>query len=217
MPPSNKRSRLPELRISYDAGFSKTSIDRAPTSIHSLCTPHLSHNLYAEFPKHLRSSLVFEMEYKVPIQQGDKLSERKPDIAIIRKAPDKKRNLVGVVEVGFSQSYVDLKRWCDVWFDGVPTVNMVILINLSEKPRFPRKKALENIWKQGQQNFPKIEAIKDDDFILQDPTDPTSAWTAYGFMWCGPVQGALEIWTRCPKTGRPLLRSKPNVSKLQQI
>lgn len=152
------------------------------------------------------------MNYRVPIRQEDKFSERKPDIAITLKAPDKRPSLVGVAEVGFSQPYADLKRWCDVWFYGVPTVNMVILINLSEKPRFPRKEALEYIRKQGQQNFPEVEAIKKDDFILQDPTDKTSAWTAFRFTWCGPVQGTLEIWTRCPKTGRPLLSSKPIVS-----
>ncbi|KLJ05496.1 hypothetical protein EMPG_11011 [Blastomyces silverae] len=210
LPPYGKKSLLPELRISYDAGFSTTSVERAPTSIHELCASHLSHKLHGRFPLHLQSSLEFEVNYRIPIRKGDKLSERKPDIAISHTAPDGKSNLVGVAEVGFSQPYADLKRWRDVWFEGVPTINVVILINLLEKPRFPRKEALEYIQKQGQQNFPEIDAIKEDDFILQNPTDATSARTAYGFIWCGTVQGTLEIWTRCPETGRPMLRSKPN-------
>ncbi|KKZ61077.1 hypothetical protein EMCG_04308 [[Emmonsia] crescens] len=209
LPPYGKKSFLPELRISYDARFSTTSVDRAPTPIHELCTTHISHRMFDKIPLSLKRSLEFELNYRVPIRQENKFSERKPDIAITLKAPDTRPSLVGVTEVGFSQPYADLKRWCDVWFDGVPTVNMVILINLSEKPRFPRKEGLEYIRKQGQQNFPEVEAITEDDFILQDPTDETSAWTAFGFTWCGPVQGTLEIWTRCPKTGRPLLSSKP--------
>ncbi|OJD16290.1 hypothetical protein AJ78_03541 [Emergomyces pasteurianus Ep9510] len=209
LPPMGKKPSLPELRISYDARFSTTAIDRAPTNVHGLCIAHFSHRLFGGLPRNVQSSLEFETNSTVLIHHGDKCSERKPDIAITHKTPDKKRNLVGVTEVGFSQSYADLKRWCDLWFDGVPTINMVILFNLIEKPRFPRKEAHEYIQKQGQQNFPDIKAIKEDDFILQDPTDATSALTAYGFTWCGPVQATLEIWTRCPETKSPLLTSKP--------
>ncbi|OAX81447.1 hypothetical protein ACJ72_04207 [Emergomyces africanus] len=66
---------------------------------------------------------------------------------------------------------------------------MAMLFNLTEKPCFPCKAVLEYIHKQGQQNFPEMEAIKKEYFILQDPTNATkcidSIWL-YILRYCLP-------------------------------
>ncbi|EEQ83211.2 uncharacterized protein BDCG_00016 [Blastomyces dermatitidis ER-3] len=102
--------------ISYDAGFSTTSVHRAPT--------------YTFRPHYTR---------------------------------------IDTYEATFSLSHTQISSAGVVC--SYSTISMVILITISEKLRFLPKEALEYILEQVWQNFPDIEAIKEDSFIPQDPVD----------------------------------------------
>lgn len=113
------------------------------------------------------------------------------------------------LEVGFSEEYDDLREDLWLWLVGQPTCSMVILVNITESPKYQclLPFALDicdklNIPQDGSQ-------ITATDFYLEGEHGPVKF---KGYQWVGQISEVfLELWTCNRRTGL-LKRTGPRMS-----
>lgn len=104
-----------------------------------------------------------------------------------------------VVEVGCSESYLDLVQEAILWLEGDPRVSVVVIVDFEEKPPFrcPTRdlddKKLEML------GFPDRADAEDQQFVSQGDYGPV---TYKGLDWTGRFSTVFaEVWRRDPESG----------------
>jgi hypothetical protein len=95
----------------------------------------LNFSLFDNLPAEFRTSVGFRLSYQTDIVVDNRVNVRTPDIAIIHSAEPNKQNIIGVVEVGLTQTFADLKRWRDIWFRGVDQIDRKTTFSSSRDSR----------------------------------------------------------------------------------
>lgn len=113
-------------------------------------------------------------------------------MAVSFKLPNGNRELVLVLEVGFSQSWADLIRIATRWLEKTGEVRLVLIAKLTEKPTYSNP--IRNMTNKELQPLELKSAfeIRDGDFELEGEQGPV---TFRGLQWVGSISECyIETW-----------------------
>lgn len=114
-------------------------------------------------------------------------------------------------EVGFSEKKGDLEASMRMWFDSFPTINMGFLVKIDEHPGY-RKPFRSHSRAKGSEFLQNPEASYNKKIISQNPEATGSPLYLSDFRLVGKTKAYMEIWTRDPKTGKPMKKGDRIVS-----
>lgn len=120
-------------------------------------------------------------------------SQKAPDFSV--KILDNEGNLAVkfVLEAGFAESHNELVEDARLWLEGMPSVNMVLLVNIQESPVF-KTPTQELDMNANLVNFLSSTDIRMSDFEMQGTYGPVQY---QGLIWAGTITALdIEIWTR---------------------
>ena len=108
------------------------------------------------------------------------------------KLPNGARELVLVLEVGFSQSWAELIRIATRWLEKTGEVRLVLIAKLTEKPTYSKPiRSMTNKELQPLELKSAFE-IRDVDFELEGEQGPV---TFRGLQWVGSIsERYIETW-----------------------
>jgi len=125
-------------------------------------------------------------------------SGKRPDFGVRVKNANGIFKTKWVLEVGFSESYDDLKEDARLWLEGYPDVSMVTLVKFLETPKYRRPIDFDDDDDEG-----KLEAlgipinlqdIKQEDVTMVQQSGPA---TYQGYQWVGQITEVyMENWIR---------------------
>ncbi len=195
--------RLP--RFSYNSAISTLKIYTIPSCLHEIIINFLHKHFTLLFDRVLSNYLLKRIDIftNLTIRTGFEAeyegSTKIPDLGIfVRNNNTQKMELKWALEVGFSEKYNDLQKNIGRWLIGQPTCAMVVLIKITESPKYRRPPYTEL-------NIPQNQSeILEEDFSLRGEYGPVEF---KGYQWVGQISEVfLEIWTRHPETGEPRRR-----------
>lgn len=131
---------------------------------------------------------------------------RTPDLLVQYRPPlaqEKDFKEVAVLEVGFTQSYNNLRGLVDVWFESRPSPKTVLIIKVTESPRYVRHTNVRYVLEQGVEHFPSVDNIHIRD--IQGCKTSHGALSIYKMPVLGRITAFMEVWVREPTTGKPML------------
>ncbi|KIW25488.1 uncharacterized protein PV07_08654 [Cladophialophora immunda] len=134
-------------------------------------------------------------------------SVKTPDMGLLMRNQDDTRNdLKWTLEVGVSQTYPDLQADARLWLVGHPTCSMVVLINVTESPKYRCPLAVD-LDLCDKLEIPRVVSqITEGDFSLDGEYGPV---THKGYQWVGEISEVfLEVWTLDPQGKEPMRREQ---------
>jgi hypothetical protein len=179
-------SRFP--RFSYNTSTSTLIVEYSTTAVHESLVKFVERYIIKQTELDtITNDTVFQFSGKY---EG---SEGVPDLGIVEESDKHEHNLVWLLEVGFSETYEELKNDITFWLEGKPTLARVVLINITENP--PYKRPLDFISDETYQRLglPQTEMeIDQKDFSFDNEYGPVSY---KGFQWTGEITEIYwEVW-----------------------
>ena len=134
-------------------------------------------------------------------------SFRKPDFVIAWRKDSGGIDIHTIVEVGVSQSQNQFREVMEMYFEGLPQISRVILIDIIEAPQYVQPKNFD---------IDELKNLNSTEFQVASNQGPV--WYK-GIQWVGHNTISWEVWERDPKMGDPVQIFKttiiPNDSGLQ--
>lgn len=182
--------------LSFDEERSSMIVKLAPTPLHESFGPILAdsiHNAIMHLPESMRTSFKARtsQEY-IGFRDNTSGTGKIPDLAVTFKLPNGNRELVLVLEVGFSQSWADVVRIATRWLEKTDEVKLVLIAKLTEKPTYSNP--IRNMTNKELQPLELKSAfeIKERDFELEGEQGPV---TFRGVQWVGSISECyIETW-----------------------
>lgn len=117
--------------LSFNEEKSSMIVKLAPTLLHKSLGPILAdliHNAIKYLPESMRTNFQARnsQEY-VGFRDNTSGTGKIPDLAVSYRLPNRNRELVLVLEVGFSQSWADLIRIATRWLEKTGEVRIVLI------------------------------------------------------------------------------------------
>ena len=173
-----------------------------PTPLHqSICTILTEEFILskAQLPANLRQQTeVISDQNFVGFRGPWKNSGKRPDFGIQVADANGDFEIKWVLEVGFSESYDDLKEDARLWLEGYPEISMVTMVKFLETPQYRRPIEFDD-----DDDEDKLEAlgipinmqdIKQADVTMVQQSGPA---TYQGYQWVGQITEIfMENWIR---------------------
>lgn len=118
------------------------------------------------------------------------------------------------LELGFSEGYAGLQRSKKLWIEGTETAPMVLVIKISEYPRYANPLTKYGWEKRLTTELPSLASIKQEDVRPEDLNDPNSPLFMYGLQFAGRLSASFEL-SRRNKDGKEELVEKGDVSEIK--
>jgi len=130
---------------------------------------------------------------------------------------DSESRIIFIAEVGFSETYEDLKRSMKLWLEGSQDVKMAFLVKFTEKPQYRSPKSTQNLLKAmlKDAHLP-VSEIRPEIGYHQDPNDKDGSLWIHGHKFVGKMSAYLEIWRHDPESG-VIRQGQPIVSIFSQL
>lgn len=182
--------------LSFDEEKSSMIVKLAPTPLHESFEPILAdsiHNPIMYLPESMRTSFkARSLQEYVGFRDNTSGTGKIPDLAVSFKLPNGNRELVLVLEFGFSQSWADLTRIATRWLEKTGEVRLVLIAKLTDGPTYSNP--IRNMTNEElQPRKPKSAfKIRDGDFELEGERGPV---TFRGLQWVGSISECyIETW-----------------------
>ncbi|PGG95221.1 hypothetical protein AJ79_10179 [Helicocarpus griseus UAMH5409] len=195
----NEREKAPTVNLHFNAKFSRTSIYRKNTPVHSTIAGSLAYQL--------RSRLSLSNNFDFVGDTAISNSLPIPDLFV--SYTDWKAGVVYrpilALKVGFSESRESLESCVKALLTEVPDVGVVVLVDIKETPNYknPLLKAVySKISRDLLQQDPKL--LLKQDVYLEDSSDKNSSLFRFGLRWVGRLRGSAQVWKRDPKSNKPI-------------
>jgi hypothetical protein len=119
-------------------------------------------------------------------------SFRKPDFVIAWRKDSGGIDIHTIVEVGVSQSQNQFREVMEMYFEGLPQISRVILIDIIEAPQYVQPKNFD---------IDELKNLNSTEFQVASNQGPV--WYK-GIQWVGHNTNSWEVWERDPKMGDPV-------------
>ena len=198
-------------RYEYDGTNHVAIVQLMPTPINGMVHSSIQNNFAVALSS---MSLAVRRQFRAQgavdqiLQHGQYFSVKAPDFELLSDVEgDGVQRSVMVVEMGFSQSYESLRQDVEEWFNGSPSMRMVILVDINEKPRY--QNPLRGL--PAKDIIRLLAATTKQEAVEPQPGFPWAGFYLRGFPFVGVLEGNLEVWIRGPDR-RAKMRNPRHVS-----
>ncbi|THC94127.1 hypothetical protein EYZ11_006376 [Aspergillus tanneri] len=194
-------------RFSFDASTSTLIIQCMPSPIHQSISSILIEEIMiskAAVPVNLRrqTQALFDEDFKSFGGQWSG-SDKRPDLGIGVRNANNEMELKWVLEVGFSETYKQLKNDIRLWLEGSSEVSMVTIVKFCETPSYRCPFPRDPIYGDDEEELDTLQAlgipsdvreILKKDVVFEGEYGPA---TYKRLTWVGKISEVwMETWVR---------------------